>query len=435
MIRSPVIPDAALERSALDSNATAYTVPAPGARSARHILMVAPTSFFADYGCHVRILEEARALVRLGQRVTIVTYHNGRDVDRLDIRRTVPIPWRRDYEVGSSRHKLVFDALLGATTLRAALALRPDVVHGHLHEGALIGGALARLVKRPLVFDFQGSLTAEMVDHGFLQPAGRWHEPARRIEHRINRLADAIVTSSYHAAEHLAEDFGVPRRRLFTLPDCVNAETFRPGQLSPEERAALRQALGIPEERKVVVYLGLLARHQGTDLLLDAARRIVDARPETHLLVMGYPGTEVYAARAAALGLDGHMTFTGRIPYEAAATHLALGDVAVAPKISRTEGSGKLLNYMAMGLPTVAFNLPVSREYLRGDGLCVPPGDAPAFADAVLALLGDPERARAMGERLRRRAVAEYDWARGGALLLGIYDRVARMRALRGVVA
>lgn len=423
------------DRAPGDSARPARALPAPTLRPARHILMVAPTSFFADYGCHVRILEEARALRRLGQRVTIVTYHNGRDIDGLDIRRTLPIPWRNDYEVGSSRHKLAFDALLGATTLRAALSIRPDVVHGHLHEGALIGGVLARLVNRPLVFDFQGSLTGEMIDHGFLDPGGRWHGPARRAERRINHLADAIVTSSFHAAAHLAEDFSVPRRRIFTLPDCVNADSFRPGVLAEDGRAAMRQALGIAPGRSVVAYLGLLARHQGTDLLLQAARRVVDARPETHFLIMGFPGTEVYAAQAGGLGLGRHITFTGRIPYEAAAAHLALGDIAVAPKISTTEGSGKLLNYMAMGLPTVAFDLPVSREYLRGDALCVPPGDVDAFAGAILALLGDPARAGAMGERLRRRAVDEYDWSRGGEMLLRIYDRVTRSRALREAVA
>ena len=58
-------------------------------RRVLRVLMIAPTSFFGDYGCHVRILEEARALQRLGHRVTIVTYRNGRDVPGLDIRRTL----------------------------------------------------------------------------------------------------------------------------------------------------------------------------------------------------------------------------------------------------------------------------------------------------------------------------------------------------------
>jgi glycosyltransferase involved in cell wall biosynthesis len=132
---------------------------------ALRILMIAPTSFFADYGCHVRILEEARALQRLGHRVTIVTYRNGRNLPDLDIRRTLPIPWRQHYEVGSSRHKLAFDALLGVKTLQILLAERFDVIHAHLHEGALIGLVLGRMFGLPVVFDFQGSLTAVSYTH------------------------------------------------------------------------------------------------------------------------------------------------------------------------------------------------------------------------------------------------------------------------------
>ena len=75
----------------------------PTGTSPHHVLMVAPTSFFADYGCHVRILEEARVLQKLGLRITIVTYYKGRDLPDLEIVRTRPVPWREEYEVGSSR--------------------------------------------------------------------------------------------------------------------------------------------------------------------------------------------------------------------------------------------------------------------------------------------------------------------------------------------
>jgi glycosyltransferase involved in cell wall biosynthesis len=397
--------------------------------------MVAPTSFFADYGCHVRILEEARALRRLGQQVAIVTYFNGRDVDGLDIRRTLPIPWRRDYEVGSSRHKLGFDVLLGVAALRAGLGFRPDVVHGHLHEGALIGGAVARALRRPLVFDYQGSLSAEMVDHGFLDAAGPLFRPVRALERRLDRLAGAVVTSSHHAARRLVADAGLDARRVHTLSDCVDVHAFRPDRLGGERRDAARAALGIPPDRRVVAYLGLLARHQGTDLLLEAARRVVDARPDVHFLVMGFPGVGEYLAQAAALGLDGHVTFTGRVPYEDAADRLALGDVAVSTKLSKTEGSGKLLNYMASALPTVAFDTPASREYLGADGAYAPVGDTGAFAAALLALLADPVGAAAMGRRLRARAEAEYDWDHAGERLLEVYDRLIAQRRGAGVPA
>ena len=87
------------------------------------VLMIAPTSFFADYGCHVRILQEALILQKRGHKITICTYHNGQDVEGLDIERTLSIPLWRGIEVGSFRHKVAFDVLLFIKSLAVALRL------------------------------------------------------------------------------------------------------------------------------------------------------------------------------------------------------------------------------------------------------------------------------------------------------------------------
>ncbi|HET9222773.1 MAG TPA: glycosyltransferase, partial [Roseiflexaceae bacterium] len=150
------------------------------------ILMIAPTSFFADYGGHIRILEEARALQKLGHRLTIATYHNGDDLPGLDIRRSWDVPWIKRALVGSSRHKLYLDVALSYRALTTALRQRPTIIHAHMHEGALMGAALKRLFGVPLIFDFQGSLTAEMVDHGFLSADGWFYRPLRQFERLIN---------------------------------------------------------------------------------------------------------------------------------------------------------------------------------------------------------------------------------------------------------
>ncbi|MCA9977001.1 MAG: glycosyltransferase, partial [Anaerolineales bacterium] len=94
--------------------------------------MIAPTSFFSDYGGHIRILEETRHLQEAGHQVTIVTYYKGSDMPGLDIRRTAPLPWHTDYEVGSSRHTIAFDVYLAVQALLEARRVRPDIIHGHM---------------------------------------------------------------------------------------------------------------------------------------------------------------------------------------------------------------------------------------------------------------------------------------------------------------
>ncbi len=391
------------------------------------VLMIAPTSFFNDYGCHVRILEEARALQSLGLQVKIATYYKGRDLPGLDIVRTPPLPWRSHYEVGSSRHKIAFDLYLSGTALVAALRWRPHVIHAHLHEGALIGVALRALTRTPLIFDFQGSLTGEMIDHRFLNPDGPWYPLMRRLEAWIDRQPDLILTSTAHGARLLVEAFGVLPERVIPFPDAVNTDIFRPAL--PEEipeLQRLRERWGIPADRRVVVYLGLLAPYQGTDLLLEAAARVVRAHPQTHFLIMGFPGEAIYMARAAALGIADHVTFTGKVPYEQAPLCLRLGEVAVAPKMSATEGSGKLLNYMATALPVVAFDTPVAWEFMGQEGYYARFGDAESLAHWILYALHHPEESAERGRRLRARAVAHYSWKAAGPVLLELYRIVQR---------
>jgi glycosyltransferase involved in cell wall biosynthesis len=388
------------------------------------VLMVAPTSFFSDYGGHIRILEETLALQALGHQISVVTYYKGRDWPGLAIRRTWPLPWHADYEVGSSRHKLAFDVYLAGAVLSAGLRLRPHIIHGHMHEGALIGGVLARLLRVPLVFDFQGSLTAEMVDHNFLNPNGRFYRMAHWLERKIDHLPQAILTSSHRARRQLSEQFAVPPERIHPLPDCVDMARFDPDRFSPEAKLELRRRLGIPDGRPIIAYLGLLTDYQGVDHLMRTAQRLKADGVEAHFLIMGYPNVPHYQQMAFDLGVADRVTLPGRISYDDAPYFLSLGDIAISAKMSSTEGSGKLLNYMALGQPTIVYDSPVHREYLAEWGVYVPPGDEAALAQAVIDLLRDPARGRALGAALRQRAAEEYSWRQAAVKISALYQRL-----------
>lgn len=398
------------------------------------VLTIAPTSFFADYGCHVRIWEEAKTLRQLGHRVVMSTYHLGDNMPGLDIRRSWDVPWVKRAMVGSSRHKVYFDVALLWRTLQVALEVKPNILHAHLHEGALIGGVVSKLLNLPLIFDYQGSLTSEMLDHGFMRPGSPWYRPLRLLEDRLNRLPDAVITSSYNAAAHLFNDWNFPRDRLYTVPDSVNTERFRPFDGSPawtEERARLRRELGIPEGKRVVVYLGLLAPYQGTGKLLEAAQQVVQKLPDVHFLVMGYPDVSVYQQQARDLGIAEYVTLPGRILYRDAHAYLALGDVAVAPKMSETEGAGKITNYLAMGLPVVAFDTPVSREILGDVGLYARYGDVASLAEQLVLALEDRMLAEQRGIAGRAKAVREHSWQLGAQQITAIYERALARRSGR----
>jgi glycosyltransferase involved in cell wall biosynthesis len=181
-------------------------------------------------------------------------------------------------------------------------------------------------------------------------------------------------------------------------------------------------ALGLPADRPVVAYLGLLADYQGTPHLLQAAKILKDRGVEVYFLVMGFPAIEHYRQMAFELGVGDRVVFTGKVPYEEAPSRLALGDLAVAPKLSATEGSGKILNYMAMSKATVAYDTPVSREYLGTLGIYAKPlGDPVALAEGIQQLVQEPDLRRSLGRKLRERADRDFSWEQGGRQLVGIY--------------
>jgi glycosyltransferase involved in cell wall biosynthesis len=153
--------------------------------------------------------------------------------------------------------------------------------------------------------------------------------------------------------------------------------------------------------------------------------RILSTRQDVHLLLMGFPNETLYQQQARQLGIESHVTFTGRIPYAQAPRYLALGDVAVAPKLSLTEGAGKLLNYMAVGLPTVAFDTPVARQYLGDEGYFAAKGDIAGLAVQLLAaLFPADEIVQARGLQLRQRAITVFGWQAAGEQIGAIYQEL-----------
>ncbi|MGL4648881.1 MAG: glycosyltransferase, partial [Caldilineaceae bacterium] len=101
---------------------------------------------------------------------------------------------------------------------------------------------------------------------------------------------------------------------------------------------------------------------------------------------------------------------------------------------SLTEGAGKLLNYMAVGLPTVAFDTPVAHEYLGADGLFAERGDAASLAERLEVALrevdatagegsGDQAAGKTTprGAALRQRALEHFDWLQAGEKIIEAY--------------
>jgi glycosyltransferase involved in cell wall biosynthesis len=226
-----------------------------------------------------------------------------------------------------------------------------------------------------------------------------------RLEAWITCQADYIVTSSTPTADSIMKEFPQITGRLTALTDAIDTVLFMP--LSKDLN--LVEKLQLPADKKLIVYLGALTGYQGVDLLLDSLLKLSTKRDDFHALIMGYPEAE-YVAKADNLGLTGRVTFTGRLSYADAPRYLSLGHIAVSPKLSVTEANGKLLNYMACGLPCVVFDNPVNRELLGDCGVYVEQLEAGAFAKSVGRLLDNPDKCKELSRRSRDHAEKNHSW-------------------------
>ena len=104
----------------------------------------------------------------------------------------------------------------------------------------------------------------------------------------------------------------------------------------------------------------------------------------------------------------------GRVAEEDLPAHLGLGDVALYPMadtlINRAKSPVKVLEPMLVGLPLVAHRVGEVAEFVGDAGVLVPPGDLRGMAEAVCALLADPERRERLGRMAQKRVWERFNW-------------------------
>jgi glycosyltransferase involved in cell wall biosynthesis len=385
------------------------------------ILHIAPTPFFADRGCHVRILGEIRALQAQGHEIALVTYHNGRDVENIRIRRIINVPWYTKLEAGSSWHKFYLDLLLLVTAIRTYLEERPEIIHGHLHEGALIGKLVSLLLSRgktPVIFDVQGSLTGELETYGFFRNFRPLKVIFHWLEKMICRLPDFFVCSSNSNSQFIKSKMNVPEHKVYSILDGIYNDFF-----IGKENRAFKKKLGIPNGKKIVIYTGSLMRSKGIDYLLDAIPRIAETYKDVYFLIVGYP-VESSKKRVKDLKVEDLVYFAGKVDYFHLPQYLALADVAVDPKTDEAgEGSGKIVNYMGAGLPVICFGTMNNRMFLGKNGLYAALGNPEELGDRIAEALANENKARAIGEQNRERVYQKFSWHASGLKLLEVYSK------------
>jgi glycosyltransferase involved in cell wall biosynthesis/predicted GNAT family N-acyltransferase len=346
---------------------------------------------------------------------------------------SAPGPWVPDLEREGIRHIPWINATRSWDPASDAKAFgelvgilrrgRFDLVHTHNPKPGILGRVAARVAGVPCVVN---------TVHGFY---ARPEDPIPKraavmgLEWAAARFSDLEL---YQSGEDLrwARHLRVARApKAVLLGNGTDLSMFDPARVSHERVDSLRRELGLDPGRLVVGTVGRMVVEKGYRELFEAARRVRSVMPEAAFLVVG----EVDAEKGDALGQEeigaamADVTFAGW--REDVRDLLALMDLFVLA--SWREGMPRsAIEAAAMGRPLVLTDIRGCREIVRDGvgGVLVPPKDPGELAEAILALLRDPERRARVGADARRVAVERFDERRVADLVVDHTRRLLRRK-------
>lgn len=254
---------------------------------------------------------------------------------------------------------------------------------------------------------------------------------ARQMLHRIGRSADIVTYISAYTRGRFAAAFGsdVAFERL---PSGVDIDRFWPNQGAGLD---IRVRHGFDEATPLIVCISRLVTRKGQDSLIKSMPSVLKTIPDAQLLIVGSgPRREALDRMAGNLGVADHVTFAGAVDYGDLPGYYNSATVFAMPARTRgwgldVEGLGIVyLEAQACGVPVIAGTSGGAPETVIDGktGLVVDGRDIPALADALVSLLGDRQRAKAMGIAGRAHVCAHWTWEVMGAKLhriLGIREQ------------
>jgi D-inositol-3-phosphate glycosyltransferase len=373
-------------------------------------------------GQNVHVAALAAALGRLGDEVVV---HTRRDDPQLPRRVALATGVTVDHVDAGPAVALGKDELLPhmrafAEDLRAVWAdSPPDVVHSHFWMSAVAALDAAADLGIPVVHTFHALGTVKRRHQGAKDTS-----PARRIaiERGIAADVDRIVATCTDEVFELLR-MGADRRRITVVPCGVDLDRFSPGVGEPRAAGVRRlvAACRLVERKGIGNAITALAALDGCELHV-AGGPAADAFAED---------TEVRRLRAlaGACGVADRVVLRGRVDRDAMPALLRSADAVVC--VPWYEPFGIVpLEAMACGVPVVASAVGGQTDsVVHGvTGVHVPPRDPSALADALRALLADPERRAALGEAGARRARERYGFAKIARATRAVYAEVAVAR-------
>jgi glycosyltransferase involved in cell wall biosynthesis len=235
--------------------------------------------------------------------------------------------------------------------------------------------------------------------------------------------ASKVITISRWMQEHISTLFNLPPSKIEVIPNGIDVSKFE----GHEDGQSVRRELKVGPAESLITSVGRMTPQKGFDNLLKAFPRILEAVPDSRLLIIGdgYMRDELESL-AKREGVAERTLFPGFLNDEQMISALKSSNVVVVP--SRFEPFGiTALEAMAAGTPVVVAGVGGLAEIIadRVDGIQVDPNKPESIAEGVVRMLSDARMASGFARRAKEK-VRTYNWGTVAEATLRVYEQAAR---------
>jgi D-inositol-3-phosphate glycosyltransferase len=372
-------------------------------------------------GMSVYVRELAHWLGRMGHRVDIFTCMRIGETDHLELDpnvRLIRLAPGGGADVSKERLHLHLNAVFQALdAYRRSHRLGYDLIHSHYWLSGEVGNMARRQWRCPHLITFH---TLGRVKNN---TASGENEPDLRIAHesRLVQSVDAIVAPAARERENLIHQYNARERKIRIIPCGVNLELFQ-----PRDRAQCRRRLGIPQDRRVVLFVGRFAALKGTDTLLGAMADLVPQISNLQLVVVGGDGPASTPSRsltrlAEVLRIQDRVWFAGRVEQGELPIYYSAADLLAVP--SHYESFGLVvLEALACGTPVAATRVGAVETLIQPgiNGTLLDDPSRSSVARGIARFLEMPV-GRGADPASIRATVARCGWQRMATAMVGTY--------------
>ena len=374
----------------------------------------------------VRVWTEALTIKKMGYNVSIISRQNEKVKEKfecvagIDIYRH-PLPIDKNSILGYSLEYLsafIWETIL---CLRLFLKKRFQFIHSaNPPDHIFLIALFFKIFGVKYIFDHH-DLTPEL----FLTKSSKKNKIIYRIligmEKLSCKVADAVISSNNSYKQLVVRRHKISPKKVFVVRNDPVLSDYE----SSED--------GVEKDKngfKVLLYIGSINHQDGVDILIQAIRHLINEFNEERFIcyIVG-DGESLKSLKelAANLGLNKHINFTGFIyDKKVILGYLKLADICLesAPynELNRHSTFIKIMQYMAVGKPIVAFRLTETVNSAKGAAIFIDPGDVIGFSKAIKTLMDDEELRVRLGKAGITRVRQELNWEKASHMLRDAYE-------------